>query len=618
MARELRRHNESVRLALLPVAALAALSLLASSASAGGGTGESSLQFGYGKDVRYARAIKFCNVYRADSRLRECLTKQLFELVLESHDSAHELPRIDAYAARTGGYLQRSCHVLMHGVGRRYAAAVHATIGRLLDYLPRTNDANCSAGFGHGLLMYLAPQIGSLSPEEAANACNGAADALSALQLHARVRARVHAPLRRAASFRLARVQAARLEERGRLRGRRLPRLLDRGRGPRQRKASLEARSRLRASSARRSAGGFVRGCWYRALLERPPPRPIERGGRRSRRLPRADAAPARLVRHRRRRRQRRRPVQPRWISASRSRGADVRHCVRGVRVPDLAQGPGCERLQLIRRCAHVAHGAQQAACYRWLGMALNVVTNGRFATKGCPALRFVVDPRRLQRPAPRATKDRSRRSARRRRRQPRAGSRRAGRAARAASGRPPTRPARPARAPPAPARAARAHASASIAFTSTASSTSAIARSCSTVKKPGPVANAWTSSVDSPTCTRVVPAFSVAMSGAWRASTPISPSAPGTIIIIASPSNAAPSGVTSETEKLFSNLTPRRAPAQAPARSVRRLPPPEPTPPPRRRGGGPSPRPSRSCRPCRTPAREGRRACPRGSRRSP
>src|SRR3954447_20201774 len=80
-----------------------------------------------------------------------------------------------------------------------------------------------------------------------------------------------------------------------------------------------------------------------------------------------------------------------------------------------------------------------------------------------------------------------------------------------------------------------------------TASSTSAIARSCSTSKKPGPVANSSTSV--SETCTLVEPAFSVAISGACRASTPISPAAPGTMIISASPSYAGPSGVTSETE---------------------------------------------------------------------
>src|SRR5437763_1108236 len=92
----------------------------------------------------------------------------------------------------------------------------------------------------------------------------------------------------------------------------------------------------------------------------------------------------------------------------------------------------------------------------------------------------------------------------------------------------------------------ARARAS-SISIARTASSTSAIARSSSTLKKPGPVAYSRTSS---PMWMRVEPAFSVATSGACRARTPISPAAPGTTIISASPSNAGPSGVTSETSK--------------------------------------------------------------------
>src|SRR5919109_1467284 len=73
-------------------------------------------------------------------------------------------------------------------------------------------------------------------------------------------------------------------------------------------------------------------------------------------------------------------------------------------------------------------------------------------------------------------------------------------------------------------------------------------ARSSSALKKPGPVAYSRTS--PSPVWTRVEPAFSVATSGACRASTPISPAAPGTTIISASPSKAGPSGVTSETSK--------------------------------------------------------------------
>src|SRR6478736_1233864 len=49
----------------------------------------------------------------------------------------------------------------------------------------------------------------------------------------------------------------------------------------------------------------------------------------------------------------------------------------------------------------------------------------------------------------------------------------------------------------------------------------------------------------------RVEPAFSIATSGACRASTPISPASPGTTIISTSPSKAAPSGVTSDSSKV-------------------------------------------------------------------
>src|SRR3989440_216461 len=75
-----------------------------------------------------------------------------------------------------------------------------------------------------------------------------------------------------------------------------------------------------------------------------------------------------------------------------------------------------------------------------------------------------------------------------------------------------------------------------SICDASTAWSTSAIARSFRTWKKPGPVAYTITSAPP-PGWMRVEPALSVAISGAWRASTPISPICPGTTIISISPS---------------------------------------------------------------------------------
>ena len=81
-----------------------------------------------------------------------------------------------------------------------------------------------------------------------------------------------------------------------------------------------------------------------------------------------------------------------------------------------------------------------------------------------------------------------------------------------------------------------------SISSASTASSTSASARSCSHLEEAR-AGRELAHLARRRRCTRVEPAFSIATSGAWRASTPISPAAPGTISISASPSKAAPSG---------------------------------------------------------------------------
>src|SRR5262249_21965535 len=93
-------------------------------------------------------------------------------LVITTGHPATELPRIDAYAAQTGGLLYTSCHLLMHTVGRLYGVREHVTLARLQDYLPRTNDPNCSAGFAHGLITALGPQVKRLGPKGAAAICD--------------------------------------------------------------------------------------------------------------------------------------------------------------------------------------------------------------------------------------------------------------------------------------------------------------------------------------------------------------------------------------------------------------------------------------------------------------
>jgi len=88
-----------------------------------------------------------------------CYVRLLRQDVERSRDPARELPRIDRRVQSVGGPVAASCHVLMHQVGRDYARAHRLTLATLQDYVPRSNNPNCSAGFGMGLVMYLGPEI---------------------------------------------------------------------------------------------------------------------------------------------------------------------------------------------------------------------------------------------------------------------------------------------------------------------------------------------------------------------------------------------------------------------------------------------------------------------------
>jgi hypothetical protein len=377
-----------VRLPSTILALFAAFVVAVSPAAAAGGPGDNNTGFGYGKNVRYSHALKFCDIYRGDAPLRSCLSNQLFKLVLGSHDSANELPRIDAYVATAGGFVQRNCHILMHEVGRRYGAAVHLTIDRLLDYLPRTNNANCSAGFGHGLLIYLAPQIGALSPDQAAAACNRAA---TRYQKYSCVHGFGHAYMRLYAEQLPFALHACRLLGNENAADCAAGAFHDywiavSGLDKTHRPKNLITSPRVLCA---KDSGGFVRGCWYRALLEHPPAKPL--------RTPASVLAVCRGlsgIQH------------GACITAaalvsssdpfaqmdlcSELRRLEASDCVRGVRAPELGQSPLSLQIKLIRRCADVYHPAQKA-CYRWLGTALNVITNGKFTDDGCGALTFAA-----------------------------------------------------------------------------------------------------------------------------------------------------------------------------------------------------------------------------------
>jgi hypothetical protein len=155
------------------IAVAAAALALPAIASANGGLGDTP--FGYGKYPLESRTFTSCKRFEATLPFyRSCLIDQATLLVEHTNDPANELPRIDGYVHSVGGWLQANCHVMMHTVGRRYGKKEHVTLTNLLDYLPKTNDPGCSAGFAHGMLIALGPQIQKLGPTGAAADCHRA------------------------------------------------------------------------------------------------------------------------------------------------------------------------------------------------------------------------------------------------------------------------------------------------------------------------------------------------------------------------------------------------------------------------------------------------------------
>jgi len=374
-------------LPLLLAAALTVAALQASPAPAGGGPQESPT-FGNGANPRLGRGLRYCEAFDAVARYRACLIDQLLKDVVASKDPADELPRIDTYVATAGGFLQANCHVIMHSVGRRYGREAHVTLARLRDYLPRTNNANCSAGFAHGLLTYLAPELATLTPKQAAAQCDKAS---TRYQRYSCIHGFGHAYMRLYGELLPYALHACKLL------------------GP-ENAADCAAgafhdywiavsglddthRPRNVITSPRvlcaKEAGGFVRGCWYRALLERPPAKPIssaadvlsECGGLAGDQHAGCVTAASVVSADD--------PFEQMKICRG-LRGTEVVDCVRGVRAPDLGQSAVREQVQLIKQCALVDHSAQRG-CYTWLGKALNVVADGRFAHAGCADLRYAA-----------------------------------------------------------------------------------------------------------------------------------------------------------------------------------------------------------------------------------
>jgi hypothetical protein len=320
------------------------------------------------------------------SAARDCYTRGFLAMVEDRDDPRPAIEAITRASRRQGGFILANCHVVMHTVGRTYARDAGVTLATLMDHLPRGNDAGCAAGFAHGLVTGVGPDIDPNRPRDSLRVCS---DAGTRFQRYSCIHGFGHAFMRIYGD----RLQLA------------LPlcRRLGRGSAPDCAQgayhdywfAVLGADDAAPPSQPVRNPrelcasqpASFVRPCWYRSFLENrtegfqlETPDDLESLCEGLAGLQRGGCITAASLIG---------PPDPATqleICARLSAGSDAADCVRGTKVQNLLDASTGDYLRVIERCRHFGSGAR-AACYRWLGKALAVVTDGAFGREGCPRL---------------------------------------------------------------------------------------------------------------------------------------------------------------------------------------------------------------------------------------
>jgi hypothetical protein len=330
------------------------------------------------------------------SEARDCFTREFLAMVEDREDPRPAIEAITRASRRQGGFLLTNCHVIMHTVGRTYARDAGVTLATLMDHLPRGNDPGCAAGFAHGLVTGVGPDIDPSRPRDSLRVCS---DAGTRFQRYSCIHGFGHAFMR---------ISGDRLEVA-------LPmcRALGPGSAPDCAQGAYHDYwfAVLGADDAAPPArpvrnprelcasqpAAFVRPCWYRSFLENrsegfqlETPEDldslcgglvgIQRGGCITAASLIGPPDPAAQVE----------------LCAGLGDGSDAADCVRGIKVQNLLDASTGAYLRVIDRCRLFGVGAR-AACYRWLGKALAVVTDGRFGREGCPRLGAAAARRECQ-----------------------------------------------------------------------------------------------------------------------------------------------------------------------------------------------------------------------------
>jgi hypothetical protein len=318
---------------------------------------------------------------------RECYTRAYLGLVSGRDDPRPAVEAIADSAWKEGPALVADCHGIMHTVGRTYAREAGVELATLMDYLPRSNDPGCTAGFAHGMVTAIAPDIDPTRAGEAARVCGSAR---TRYQNYSCIHGFGHAFMR---------IYGDRLEPAlilCRALGTRAAADCAQGAyhdywfavaGADDATLSEEPVRDPRALCAE-APEEFVRPCWYRAWIEnRPTAFAIEApedldglcsglGG-----LQREACITAASVIG---------PSDPAEqidVCGGLASASDAASCVRGVKIQNLQDAPTAELIALVDRCSTLRARARDA-CRRWLGKTAAVLTDGAFAHEGCPRLR--------------------------------------------------------------------------------------------------------------------------------------------------------------------------------------------------------------------------------------
>jgi hypothetical protein len=362
---------------------------------AAAGTAAALLALGGGesKGVRLARVVDPAQCRPlSDDEARACYASAFQGMVKAGENPGPVVETIADMAWSQGGFLLENCHGVMHSVGRHYAREAGVTLGTLMRHLPKSNDPGCPAGFAHGLVTAVAPDIDPGRPRAAAAVC---ADAGTRYRRYSCTHGFGHAFMR------------IYEEQLGPALG--LCRALGPGAAPDCAQGAYHdywfavagadgtQRPEGAVTDPRRLCGAqpepFVRPCWYRAFVDNRPDIPVESaddvdalcdgllGLQRE-----ACVTAASVIGPPD-------PVAQLQICAGLASSSDGASCVRGTKVQNLLGYPMSAYVDLISRCP-VFLGTARAACFRWLGKTLAVLTDGKFARAGCPRL----DPARARR----------------------------------------------------------------------------------------------------------------------------------------------------------------------------------------------------------------------------